>query len=409
MGGMTVGRPDGPPVWMSIQDTNDIMHGQARGDASDYVKKMAAQRAQQLAAGKTVKYGPDGKPIADAGGDGAKKGAGPAPDYKGAAEDTSKSSQAAINAQTQANRPNTSTPFGTTQWTQGPDGSWQMNTGFSGGLGNAASSLNNQAGQSLSNPLDFNGLAPVGTGDSARQQATGSAFDYAMSRLNPRFAKEDTLQRSRLANQGIDPMSLAGRNAATELGRNQNDATMGALSTAIDKGTSAGNSLFQNNLAGRQQGIDEILRARTQPIQDMSQLQGLLNMPSFNTAGAATPTNYYQATTDAGNWNLQDKQMQNAFWSDLMGSITSMVGAGASMAAKSDERLKQNIHRLNIEALPGVPFATWEWKAAPGKTYVGVIAQDLEKVAPEYVSQDADGIRWVDYSFLIPKQESVHG
>ncbi len=262
--------------------------------------------------------------------DGNKKGAPPPPDYKGAAEQTAQSSQAAVGAQTQANRPNINTPFGNTNWTQGPDGSWQLNTGFSGGLGTAASGLTSQAGDALSHPLDFSGLGPVMSGDAARNQATGSAYNYALSRLNPQFDAKETLLRSRLSNQGVDPNSEAGRAATDTFGRERNDANMGALSMAIDKGTSAGNSLFQNNLAGRQQSIDEILRARSQPTQDLGQLQGLLAMPNFNTAGAAQPTNYYGAAQDTGAYGLQNRQMENQFWSDLVSGITNLAKGGLS-------------------------------------------------------------------------------
>jgi len=50
----------------------------------------------------------------------------------------------------------------------------------------------------------------------------------------------------------------------------------------------------------------------------------------------------------------------------------------------SDARLKDNIVRLNGEYLPGVPLATWTWKHN-GEPGFGVIAQDLEQVAPERV------------------------
>src|SRR5712664_51228 len=84
----------------------------------------------------------------------------------------------------------------------------------------------------------------------------------------------------------------------------------------------------------------------------------------------------------------------------LIGGLTSAAGAvGAAFA--SDERDKKNIKRLDEEAAPGVPFAKFEYKKDPKhQKWMGVIAQDLEKVAPEYVKKDERGHRWVDYSFL---------
>ncbi len=75
--------------------------------------------------------------------------------------------------------------------------------------------------------------------------------------------------------------------------------------------------------------------------------------------------------------------------------------AAGSAVAQSDEREKKNIKRFDEEAAPGVPFAEFEYKKDPShKKRMGVIAQDLEKVAPEYVKKDERGHRWVDYSFL---------
>ena len=84
---------------------------------------------------------------------------------------------------------------------------------------------------------------------------------------------------------------------------------------------------------------------------------------------------------------------------------------GAAAAAPlaimaSDERLKKNVERSLLEAIPGVPFASWEWIDGPPGRYVGVIAQDLEKVRPEMVHTAPDGMKLVNYGFL---NEVSHG
>jgi hypothetical protein len=75
-------------------------------------------------------------------------------------------------------------------------------------------------------------------------------------------------------------------------------------------------------------------------------------------------------------------------------------GIGAAVPVLSDERFKADVVREAEEALPGVPFATWEWPDQPGVRHRGVIAQDLERVAPEHVFTRGDGVKFVDYSFL---------
>jgi hypothetical protein len=76
--------------------------------------------------------------------------------------------------------------------------------------------------------------------------------------------------------------------------------------------------------------------------------------------------------------------------------ILPIIAAIAGVA--SDERLKDNIRRHEEEVLPGVPLATWTWKDT-GTPAIGVIAQDLERVAPELVVE-RDGYKTVPYGLL---------
>lgn len=327
------------------------------------------------------------------------KSAGAAPDFKGAAEQTSRSSQDAVNRQTQANRPNVSTPWAQQQWTMGPDGTPQMSTGFQGGFGQAADNLTGQLGNSLSSPFSFGQFGKMGTGDDARNQAISANFGSASSRLNPLWDRREDMSRTRLLNQGLSEDSEAYRNSMSELGRDRNDAYGNALNSAIMSGTAAGDSVFKNNLAGRQQNIVEALRQRQLPLEELGQMQNFLAMPGFNTAGQGQGADYFGATGATGNWNMQDAQMQNKFWGDLAGGVMGMAGSAAKF---SDERVKTDIVRLPMEAMPGVPFASWKWAKGfegSGPTF-GVIAQDLEKVAPHLVHRGADGFLRVDYSFL---------
>lgn len=93
--------------------------------------------------------------------------------------------------------------------------------------------------------------------------------------------------------------------------------------------------------------------------------------------------------------------------SSILGSAGGAVqGAGgaegiSALFAASDERLKMNIKRSAMDALPGVPWASWEYKTDPGVRCYGVIAQDLEKVAPQFVFYRDDGMRMVNYAFIV--------
>jgi hypothetical protein len=320
------------------------------------------------------------------------------------AERMGQSSRENIEAQTAANRPNINTPFTRQSWSRGPDGEWTMNAGFApGGIGTAATQLTGQVGQAFGTPLDNSLFGPVAGGDAARDQAINAAYGQAQSRLDPMWGQREEALRTRLLNQGLGANTEAFRNAMGELGRERTDAYQSALNSAIGQGTQAGQAIFQQNMAAHQQALADALRRRSAPLEELGRLQAVAtNQPTFNTAGAADPTQYLQAGMALGNYNLQDAQQRNAVLGGLLGGLGSLGGGLASMfTIPSDEGLKDNIERSDTEVIPGVPLASWEWKGEPGETHVGVIAQDLERVAPDLVHEHPAGFKMVDYGGLI--------
>lgn len=80
---------------------------------------------------------------------------------------------------------------------------------------------------------------------------------------------------------------------------------------------------------------------------------------------------------------------------DPSGNVTAL-----NFIATSDESLKESIDRKpSTRDFSKLNLATWVWKneQTPG---IGVIAQDVEKVAPEYVLTNNDGIKGVDKAGL---------
>lgn len=306
--------------------------------------------------------------------------------------------QALAEQQTRANRPDTNTPFAGTQWTQGPDGQWRMTTGFTGPLAGLNDSLQQQAASSMANPLDLSGLGDMPNAEAARNQAIEAAYGQAASRLEPQFAKREEALRTRLLNQGLDEGSEAFRNAMGEFGTQRNDAFTSAMNSAIGQGTQAGQALFSQGMASRQQGLAEALRQRGQAMQDLQGLQGFLGQPGFNPDSSTLSGGIAR-----GNQLLAQQQMGQQNLADMLGGAAGLAGGLLPLLiGLSDERAKRNVVRLPQEALPGVPFATWEYLPGygpPGQR-LGVIAQDLARVAPGYVHTRADGMLAVDYSFL---------
>lgn len=313
-----------------------------------------------------------------------------APDYEAAARAQGEASAKNIAAQTQANRPNVSTAFGSQQWSQGPDGQWRMKAGMSPQMQGLFDDVK---------AFDFGSLGQMSNGDAARNQAIDAAYNQATSRLNPMWEQRENQMRSQLANQGLDPNSQAYRNAMNQLSQQRNDAYGSAMNAAIGMGQQAGDSVFRNNMMSRQQGIAEALR--TPQLDALRGMMGFMQTPGFNTAGAADAAQLLGAAGMRGNYNMNKWKGENEANADLFGGIMDVAGT-VGTAIASDERVKRDIERLSVEALPGVPFATFRYlpELEPtGRQFLGVIAQDLEKVAPRYV-HERGGVKFVDYSFL---------
>lgn len=327
-------------------------------------------------------------------------GAPPPPDFTGAAQQQADASQQAVNQQTMANRPNQSSPFATSQWTQGPDGQWQQSTQFSGALGGLNESLQQQAASAMSTPFSLSGLPELTDGSAAREQAINSAYGSATSRLDPAFQQREEGLRTRLMQQGLQPGSQAFNEAMAGLGRERTDAYGQAMNSAIGQGTQAGQALFGQSMAARQNALAEALRSRGQAFGELQGLQGLTGQQNFMGAGAGQTPQFLQAAgmqeaADFGRYQLSEQQK-----ADLINGIMGFVGqaGGAAAMTLSDERAKQDVVRLPVDVLPGVPLATWRYLPEHGdasRVHVGVIAQDLARVAPEHVARRGDGMLMV--------------
>lgn len=109
------------------------------------------------------------------------------------------------------------------------------------------------------------------------------------------------------------------------------------------------------------------------------------------------------ATTGSFNTQLN----KPSWWQTLLQSAAQGAAAGA---AGSDERTKDNVRPIEnalekVAAIRGVSFE-WNDRAVhfnrePGTKETGVIAQEVEKVFPELVSEGGDGLKRVNYQALV--------
>ena len=213
------------------------------------------------------------------------KGAPKAPDFAGAAE-----------AQAQSGHVNQANPFGSTGWSQGPDGRWTQNTQLSGGLGAGVTGLENTIANQ--NPED------VAT---ARNQAIQANYSQAASRLDPQWAQREEAQRSQLANQGLDPGSQAYDTAAANLGRERNDAYTSAMNNAIGQGN-------QTQMAQ--------LAQQNAPYQQLGEINSLMS----GLSGTGSQTQLLPAAMQAYQGALQNYGIQQQGKNSMMGGA---AGLGA--------------------------------------------------------------------------------
>lgn len=248
------------------------------------------------------------------------------PNYKWEAQQQADANKQNVAAQTQQNRPNQTNAFGASNsWDIGPDGRPIQRQSFgSGALGQAAGGIMGQLGSAYSNPFRFNGPG-IMSGDAARDQAITGAYNQATSRLDPQWQQRESQQQTQLLNQGLDPGSEAYKNAMGTLGQQRNDAYGSAMNSAIGQGTAAGNSIFQNSLAGHNTAYGEQVDQYNRPMGLAGALQGLTGQGSFNNAGQAAGPDLLGAAGMQGNdaWrNYQAQQQANA---RMMGAGTDAI------------------------------------------------------------------------------------
>ena len=98
-----------------------------------------------------------------------------------------------------------------------------------------------------------------------------------------------------------------------------------------------------------------------------------------------------------GGWSASS----NRFVMDMSGNLT-MAG---NVTAYSDVRLKENIEVISdaldkVQQLRGVTFTRNDHEDKE-RRHAGVIAQEVEKVLPEVVTEDNEGIKNVAYGNMV--------
>lgn len=339
------------------------------------------------------------------------------PDYRAAAEETAEGNLAAINAQTEANRPNQVTPWGTSSWAQDAEGRWTQNISLTPeqqqalqsqfNIGQSRSGLAEdmfgRVGDELGGPMDWSQFneyqSDIGTGDDARQEAIDAMYGQATSRLDSRMEMGQDSLESQLRNQGLNPGDKAYDDQLQMFRESETDAYNQAMFESIRHGGSEGSRVFGMNRDSaafgnqvRQAQISEEMQRRGFSLNEINALLtgqqiNTPNMPGFAQAGAAPGPDYVGAADRGYQADLDSFNAEQSWANSLMS------GAGSAASAYfmfSDRRLKSDIH--HIGECRGHRIYSWKW--VWGGTGVGVMA---DEVPVEYTRLHPSGYLMVDY------------
>ncbi|MBN8537731.1 MAG: tail fiber domain-containing protein [Deltaproteobacteria bacterium] len=95
-----------------------------------------------------------------------------------------------------------------------------------------------------------------------------------------------------------------------------------------------------------------------------------------------------------------------ATFADGGATTCTVTPASTGFACSSDERLKKNIESFSdaasLENILQLRTVTYDWRSVDNGRHTGYIAQELEKVAPEFVRTGEDGFKQVNYTGLVP-------
>lgn len=364
--------------------------------------------------------------------EGGGKGNAPAtPDYVGAANATAAGNKEAAIAAQIGNMVNQYTPqgsveyeqtgelMGTPTWKQtvklSPEqqAMYDQNQAVNQQLGNVAQQGVGYVQEALNKPLSFDEMQALQAPGAIQQQASDAAYQNATRYLDPQFQRQQASLENQLANQGITRGSEAWQNAMQESGAAKEQAYAQARNQAYAQGLQGAGQAYQQGMGTRQQQISEAQTLQNNPINMLNavrtgQQMGVTQQPNVGTsspgqlATTAGPdilgATQAQYNAQLGAYNA-DQAASNGMFGNLMN-----VGKTALMMYASDRSVKQNIIKIGYAA-NGLPVYSFEYidsmkdKAGHG-SFIGHMADEVEKAFPDAVVQHADGYKMVNYGVI---------
>lgn len=233
----------------------------------------------------------------------------------------------------------------------------------------------------------------------ANNAALGQGFQFGQSARDQQLAAQQALfqQQQQRGQYGLGQQAQAfgQQQAAAQFGLGQEQQAFGQQQAAgaqnFNQQMAA--AQFQNQL--RNQQLTEAMQQRGFSLNEINaiisgQQVAAPQFQGYNQAGVAQPTDYMGAAQNQYSAALNNQNAQNAQFGNMLGAAGSM----ASMFAFSDRRVKRVERRIGTHPR-GFGIYRFRYIGERG-TRVGVIAQEVRRVAPELV-RSVRGVLQVDY------------
>ena len=159
---------------------------------------------------------------------------------------------------------------------------------------------------------------------------------------------------------------------------------------------------YQN--ASRQQGMQEQLALRNQPINEITALMsgGQVSMPQFAPYQyqPSAPPPVADSVYNSARIEQQNYQSQMASQNAQMGGMFGLIGNGLMGAMRfSDRRLKRDVQDIGVRLKNGLRLYAYRY-AGEAVRRVGVMADEVERVLPRAVS-NVGGFKAVHYDRIM--------
>jgi hypothetical protein len=290
---------------------------------------------------------------------GGKSNAPASPDYYSLANQQSVEQSQLLQQQTADNRPNTTTPFGSTAWNYSPATGWSgtqtlnpqlqqtLDTSEQGAQqtaqnkltesGAGSNLLNTDLSNGAFNPVNYGGDQQVQGGNYYNNSAGNAVWNQFQNMEQPLMNQQTESQQSQLEAQGLRPGDEAYDNATKNLQNTQYQQEQSAQDQAVLAGEQEAQTMQGMDVQANQAQMNQ---QNTQQTQNMNMLNSILGQggtnPNYGTssvpgasAGAATAPNLMGAGQNAYDAALNQTNASNAGNANLWSGL----GSAAMMAA----------------------------------------------------------------------------